>query len=490
MKRQIVYLLTAALVLVIGCAKELSFETGGSPSSGSLQDDATGDCLPKSVNGVFEAGKALIAANNSITVSVDVTTTGTYTIYTDTVNGYYFRASGTFNTLGATVVTLRGNGTPFATGINNFVVTYGATSCDIQVPVLPSGAGGPATYTLKPGTGGNCSVVSVNGTYVQNAALNGSHTVQIDVDVTAIGTYNVSTTATNGMTFSGTGAFLATGPGVITLTGSGTPTTPGPNTIPITVGATSCNFSVTVVGPAVFTFDCPNAQVNGTYQAGSSLSATLNTIDVDVIVTTAGAYSITTATTNGMIFSGSGTLSVGTTTITLAGSGTPTAGGNSNIPLVFGAATCSVPVTVTAAPTIDWKFTEGTTTYQGSTVPGGLTSFDNTSFPPFIFVVYEGDNVAGDDLLFNFTDNAGGINANETYNTNAIASNTGGFSFNAAGGETYDADLTTSGVHITFKVTSHNTSTKTIVGTFSGTVKNSANVTKTISNGSFTMIYP
>ena len=486
MKKQVIYLLVAGLFLVFGCAKEISFETGGSPSAGSLQDDATGDCLPKSVNGTFEAGKALIAASNSITVSVDVTTTGSYTIYTDTVNGYYFRGQGTFTHLGANVVTLRGNGTPFASGINNFVVTYGATSCDIQVTVLPSGAGGPATYTLK-STGGACAISNPTGTYVQNILLNGSNTITLDVDVTAIGTYNISTTAVNGITFAGNGAFLTLGNNTVILTASGTPTTAGANTINVTVGSSTCSFTVTVVGPAVLTFDCSSAQVNGTYQAGSSLNST-NTIDIDVNVTTAGAYSISTVATNGMVFSGSGTLSVGgPTTITLTGSNTPTAAGVTNIPVTFGSATCSVPVTVTAAPTIDWKFTEGANTYQGQTDPS-FTSFNST--PPFTFLIYSGDNVGGDDLLFSMSDLSGGMNANETYNTNTTTANGGEFSFTSAGGTTYDADPTTTGVHITFKITSHNTATKTMIGTFSGTVKDGSGNTKTITNGQFSVIYP
>src|SRR6185436_16318778 len=100
------------------------------------QSDVTGDCLPKTVNGTYVATTALVPATNTISVQVNVLKTGTYEIGTDTVNGYYFRAASTFTTLGATTVTLRGNGTPFAPGVNNFVVSFDSTFCDIQVTVL------------------------------------------------------------------------------------------------------------------------------------------------------------------------------------------------------------------------------------------------------------------------------------------------------------------------------------------------------------------
>ena len=101
MKKQILYFLAIGVILMNSCQKEVSFETGGSPSAGSLQDDASGDCLPKSVNGAYIAATPLVAATNTITVSVNVIKTGTYLVYTDTVNGYYFRATGSFTTLGS-----------------------------------------------------------------------------------------------------------------------------------------------------------------------------------------------------------------------------------------------------------------------------------------------------------------------------------------------------------------------------------------------------
>jgi hypothetical protein len=348
MKKHLIYLLAFGIILLNGCQKELSFETGGSPGEGSLQSDVSGDCLPKSVNGTYIATTALVPATNTITVQVNVTKTGTYVITTDTVNGYYFRGTGTFTTLGATNITLRGNGTPFASGVNNFIVSYGTSVCDIQVTVLPAGAGGPATFT------GDCAGITVNGNYVKDVALNSTNTVTLNnINVTAIGTYNITTTF-QGMTFAGSGAFLTTGvqSTPITLTGTGTPTTPGTNTVPVTIGSTTCSFPVNVQGPAVFTMTCAGITVNGTYQAGIMLTAA-NTITIPITVTSAGAYSIS-ATADGMTFSASGNLTVSSTSITLTGSGTPTTSGTFPLTITFGSATCTCNVTVAAAPTPDY----------------------------------------------------------------------------------------------------------------------------------------
>src|SRR6188508_2016055 len=123
MKRHLLYLLLiVTTVLFFSCAKELSQENG-SQSEGLLQSDVTGECLPMTVAGIYEVGTALVGANNYIEVTVDVAVTGTYTIYTDTVNGMYFRSTGVFSATGINTVKLQGTGTPIIDGPQNFVVT-------------------------------------------------------------------------------------------------------------------------------------------------------------------------------------------------------------------------------------------------------------------------------------------------------------------------------------------------------------------------------
>lgn len=68
-----------------------------------------------------------IALNNThtVTVQVNVTKTGTYTITTDTINKIYFNASGTFNSTGMQTVVLQGHDIPDTSGICNLTVKYG-----------------------------------------------------------------------------------------------------------------------------------------------------------------------------------------------------------------------------------------------------------------------------------------------------------------------------------------------------------------------------
>ena len=383
-------------VLFFSCQKEKSFELDGPAAQGSLQEDGGGLCLPKTVNGVYVANTALVPATNTITVDIDVATAGNYNIYTDTINGYHFRGTGNFTANGMQTVTLSGSGTPLVAGNNVFTVFFDSTECDITVQVLPAGAGGPATFTLN-STGGNCSVtVPPSGNYVIGTALTSANTVSLSVNVTAIGSYDVSTTTVQGITFRGTGTLSATGTQTIILTATSTSTPVAP--------AGTVNLSVTV-----------------------------------------------------------------------------------------GSTTCTFPVTITTTPTttFTWQFTVGSTTYQGV---NDSISYDITTLPPpFIIVDHFGTNAAMNDYNLAFLDIAGGVTANETYNSNVTTlANAGYFYFFGGGIELEAADPSiTPGVNIIIRVTSHNTATKTIIGTFSGTAHDyTSNTTKTVSNGSFTIVYP
>src|ERR1700759_1016500 len=108
MKKRYVFMFFAAVVVLMNaCQKEYSFESGFGASAGSLQDDGSGDCLPKTVSGAYVVGTSLTAANNYIDVVVNVTTPGNYIVYTDTVDGMLFRGSGIFSTAGLDTVRIR-----------------------------------------------------------------------------------------------------------------------------------------------------------------------------------------------------------------------------------------------------------------------------------------------------------------------------------------------------------------------------------------------
>lgn len=358
MKKQFLLILLSGILLMNACQKEVSTETGDNPSAGSLKSDVSGDCLPKTVNGTYEAGTALVTTTNTISVDVNVTKTGNFTIYTDTVNGYFFRTTGIFTTTGVSTITLKGIGTPLGAGVNNFIVHYDTSSCTVPVTVLPAGSGGPAVFTLA-GSPATCSSTTINGTYTLGTPLTSANTVVLSVNVTTIGTYNITTTATGGMVFAASGTFISTGVQNVTLAASGTPTTAGNNTIPVTAGSSSCSFVIPVGSASAGILGgaggaCTPSTVNGTYTVGTALAAG-NTVSVQVNVTTIGNYSITTNTLTGFSFAASGTFtSSGTNTVSLTGTGTPTTAGAQTFTVTYGTSTCTFTVNVAAAPATDY----------------------------------------------------------------------------------------------------------------------------------------
>lgn len=218
---------------ILSCQKEVSLEFG-SPATGSLQSDF-GECLPKLVAGSYVTNKTL-NDSNFIEVTVNVTGQGPYTIYTDSLNGYFFRATGTFNAIGATTVRLKGSGRPESDGINTFRVYFDTSVCDIDVTVLPSGA-----------TGGGCTP-TVQGNYTAGTATAATNRVVINYTYATAGSYTVSTNTVNGYSFGpATVTATAGAPTTITLNATGTPTAVGTNTFIVNLGdGQNCSFTVTV----------------------------------------------------------------------------------------------------------------------------------------------------------------------------------------------------------------------------------------------------
>jgi hypothetical protein len=236
---RITALLIAASVILLACQKEVSFEKGTSTVSvGSLATDATGNCLGAIISGTFYKDTTL-TTSNYVDVTVQVDTAGTYTISSDTVNGYYFKATGSFSATGTQTVRLTGAGKPLATGSNIFTVTYNGTVCNFTVNVTAP-AGGSSAFTVT------CTGATPVGTYQVGNTLTSANTITLNVNVTAIGTWSVTTApAVNGITFSGTGTFTATGNQTITLTASGTPVAAGTFTFTVTGGTGTCTFQLT-----------------------------------------------------------------------------------------------------------------------------------------------------------------------------------------------------------------------------------------------------
>lgn len=201
-------------------------------------------CTNAHVNGTYTEGVTL-DISNTVTLMIDVVDTGVYTIAAASANGMVFTASGTFTTFGTQAVTLNGAGTPQTSGTINVAATNIATTCNFTIDVLPSGSS-TAVYSLDL-AGANCSGATYSGTYTEGVPLTGSNAVVVNVTVTTIGTYNITTNTVNGMTFTGSGTFTVTGPQQpVMLVGSGTPTAAGVFNFTATAGTSNCTFSITV----------------------------------------------------------------------------------------------------------------------------------------------------------------------------------------------------------------------------------------------------
>ena len=321
-------------------------------SVGSLKD-SSGNCLPSSVHGDYSAGTTLLV-EHYIDVHVNVDSVGAYSIATDSTNGYSFKGTGTFGIKGDNLVRLYGHGTPLFGGVNVFTVRYGSSACRTAVTVSGSAAV-PSVFTLDT-LAGACPGVVLEGTFTSSIPATAANKAKLGVVVTTPGTYSITTTAINGISFSGTGAFTTVGPQTLVLTANGTPTVSGAFNYTATVNGVSCTYSVTVAeGPsaAIFTLGgspstCTGFVLAGTYQAGTGLTSS-NTVTCQVNVTTAGAYSLSTTSANGISFSGSRTFTTtGAQTVVLTATGTPTAARTNTFTVNGVSGTCSFSVTTLA----------------------------------------------------------------------------------------------------------------------------------------------
>jgi hypothetical protein len=289
-----------------------------------------------SSSGLYFEGQPLNVAD-SIRVAINVSTIGSYSISTNTVNGYSFHQEGAFTSTGIHHIALPGTGAPIAAGLNTFTVTYGAVSCTVDVTV-----NGDVETVNQP-----CNTLLV-GTYYEGLLLNNTHTITIDVNITAIGNWTASTNSLNGYSFAGSGTASTTGIQTITLIATGSPVAIQTDNFIITFNnsVTTCTENVTV--EVIGAMNCASIVVQGVYYEGKLLNNT-NKITVTVNFLASGNWTATTNTVNGYSFSGSGTASTtGVQTITLMATGTPVAIQTDNFTITFNNSTptCAVDVSV------------------------------------------------------------------------------------------------------------------------------------------------
>ncbi len=216
---------------------------------------------------------------------------------------------------------------------------------------------GIARGTIVKDAAGDCLNFNPIGVYQTNTILNTTNYIDVQIIMSEAGSYLVSTDTLNGYSFSDTGIAVV-GLNVLRLKAHGKPITAGINTFTVKFDGSTCSFDVSVGnGPATtvaaFTFvgapaTCAGALPNtaAIFMQGITTNPT-NWVDVNVIVTNPGTYSINTGTTaiNGVKYSGSGSLAIGNQTIRLIADGsTPTAAGTFNYPLSVSGSNCGFDV--------------------------------------------------------------------------------------------------------------------------------------------------
>ena len=373
------FFIAVSTVLAFGsCQKELNFDNGGT-SFGTLKSATSGDCLPSSINGIYKKDSVL-TIDNFIDVQVDVSIPGTFDIRSDTINGCSFSKTGNVG-FGLNTIRLYGSGKPVAAGPFTFTVKYDSSICKVNVVVLTSSGVTVAVYAMG-GSPGNCTGVTLGGSYTQLVPMTASNTAQMNVTVTGTGTYSIKTDTVNGVHFDASGSFNSTTPSpqLVAIKATGIPLAAGPFNYHVTAVGISpvsqCIFSVSYIAPlspAVFTLDgapgaCVPPTINGTYTAGTVLTST-NNIVINVTVTTAGTYSFSTDLQNGMKFTTAGVFTgIGPSTVTLlpVPGSTPVSGGiTTTITPQVTTPACTIDIPVGAALDRIYKFNVGATVYTG-----------------------------------------------------------------------------------------------------------------------------
>ncbi len=222
------------------CQKDLSVDTTDS-ATGSLLKDVNGDCAPITVNGNYKIN-TLLTNVNYIEIQANFSTIGNYDITSDTINNFSFYGNGVVAILGITTLRLYASGTPINIGTNVFTIKFGTNTCEVNISVTNTTN---AIFTII-GAPVTCNTPLIGGTYTVGTSLLASNTVTVQVDVSNLGVYSISTNIVNGMSFNKIGTFSNLGVQSIILTGSGIPTSASTNTFQLN-GPTGCTFNIVVL---------------------------------------------------------------------------------------------------------------------------------------------------------------------------------------------------------------------------------------------------
>ena len=224
-------------------------------------------CAANTINGTMLAGVPVSGVTMSLYAFV--TKLGSYNITAGPTNGVTFSGSGTFTVLGCQAIPLTATGTPTAAGATTWTTnTTPSGSATATVAALSPSSGGSAvvsawtsTVGCALGAGTNNSPAGVRQGGVNQTMIQGvstTDTITLVATVTTAGTYNISTNAINGKTFTASGTFGATGSQTVFLVSTGAASAAGNH-----IWALNTTPSINAYGSTLTT----NAPLGNTYTA-------------------------------------------------------------------------------------------------------------------------------------------------------------------------------------------------------------------------------
>ncbi len=263
--------------------------------------------------------------------------------------------------------------------------------------------------------------------------------------------------------------------------------------VPALIVALSCGCKEITYTPAILAEysigngdSCTGAVLAGQYIADTSLT-NLNTLTINVNVTTAGPYWITTNTSNGITFSQIGTfVNTGPQTVVLNGAGTPVAEDTTLFTLTpksNDSTSCIfvVPVISNGPPHY----------YLSCYLNGIYTNFSDSEFATNSFLPgtsgVPGLDISGSDTASGYPDKIDfGINSSNRVTTGTYTDTTSPsayFIYTDTNGDKWKTDTS---FHPAFKVSVDNLFSTSLQGTFSGMLrKENATDSMTVSGGAF-----
>lgn len=217
----------------------------GSSNEG-MADFEPKDCESIEVLGTYIVGQPLNPTTNYISLNVNVTKPGSYSMFisTNPDNGYYFSTSGVFQKAGTYIINLPGAGSPISEGQNNLRYSINnhdyppSEACNKYINV----SGKAPDYSF------NCTHISASTNLTVNVAptIDDVIKMRINTPETSAGArYTVNTNQVNGLSFKGEG-ILTGGNQLITLEAVGIPIMSGTYYFTITTNSTASSTSCPV----------------------------------------------------------------------------------------------------------------------------------------------------------------------------------------------------------------------------------------------------